>query len=125
MVRKPPDAVDLHVGNLIRSLRLAEGMSQTALGDELGVSFQQVQKYERGVNRVSPSRLAKIADLLGVEPSFFFPSNGKSKTKTPEALTLITTMGATNLLRAYSEIKNVNARRAVVALAEALRDLKA
>ena len=124
MATRSPDAVDIQVGKLIRGQRLALGMSQTALADELDVSFQQVQKYEQGSNRVGSSRLAKIADALGVEPSFFFPSNGNLNGEDPEVLTLISTLGATKLLRTFAEIKDANARRAVIAIAEALRDLK-
>jgi len=91
MAAKSPDPVDIQVGKLIRGQRLALGMSRTALADELDLSFQQVQKYERGTNRVGSSRLAKIADALGVEPSFFFPHNGHSNGEDPEVLTLIST----------------------------------
>ena len=121
MATRSPDAVDIQVGKLIRGRRLALGISQTALADELDVSFQQVQKYEQGSNRVGSGRLAKIADALGVEPSFFFPRNGKSSAEDPEAIVLASTIGATKLLRAYSEIKDIDARRAVVALLESLR----
>jgi transcriptional regulator with XRE-family HTH domain len=121
MSKKSPEAVDIQVGAFIRSQRLALGMSQTALADKLDITFQQVQKYEKGTNRVGSSRLVKIADALGVEPSFFFPRNGKSNAEDPEAITLASTIGATKLLRAYSEIRDTDARRAVVALVESLR----
>ncbi|SRR6266851_1917467 len=124
MATRSPDAVDIQVGKLIRGRRLALGISQTALADELDVSFQQVQKYEQGSNRVGSGRLAKIADALGVEPSFFFPSNGHSNGEHPEVLTLISTLGATKLLRAFAEIKDADTRQAVIAIAEAVRDLK-
>jgi transcriptional regulator with XRE-family HTH domain len=122
MPRKSPDTVDIHVGKLIRGQRLALGMSQTALGEKIGIAFQQLQKYERGTNRVGSSRLVQIAEALGVEPSFFFP--GKSNGEEPEVLTLVSTPGATKLLRAFAEIKDANARRTVFLLAEALRNLK-
>ncbi len=64
--------VDVFVGARIRAQRIALGMSQTDLGNAIGVRFQQVQKYEAGVNRVSASRLWAIADVLGVEISYFF-----------------------------------------------------
>lgn len=69
---KSPDEVDKHVGTLIRRRRLLGGMSQEKLADALGLTFQQVQKYENGTNRVSAGRLQKIADVLGVEVGFFF-----------------------------------------------------
>ena len=120
MSTKSPEAVDIHVGAMIRSQRRALGMSQTALGDKPDVAFQQVQKYEKGSNRVSSSQLAKIADALGVEPSFFFPRNGKSNTEVPEAVTLTSTIGATNLLRAISKIEDNNVRQSIVALVESV-----
>lgn len=64
--------VDIFVGARIRAQRIALGMSQTELGDMIGVRFQQVQKYESGINRVSASRLWTIADALGVDISYFF-----------------------------------------------------
>lgn len=118
---KSPDAVDIHVGNLIRGQRLALGMSQSALAAKLGLAFQQVQKYEKGRNRVPPSRLVKIAEALQVEPGYFFPGNGKFD---PEVMTLVSVAGATKLLRAFAGIKDADARRTLVFLAETLRDLK-
>jgi len=63
---------DAHVGARVRSRRIQMGISQSALGDSLGVSFQQVQKYERGTNRISASRLHQIAAELGVPAAYFF-----------------------------------------------------
>ena len=64
--------VDIHVGGRIRAIRKAAGLSQEKLADHLGISFQQVQKYERGTNRISASKLFEAAGLLGVEISDFF-----------------------------------------------------
>jgi transcriptional regulator with XRE-family HTH domain len=72
MARRGPDAVDKLVGRNIRVLRLAKGLSQTELADELGVTFQQVQKYEKGTNRVGSGRLLKISAILGVKITDFF-----------------------------------------------------
>jgi transcriptional regulator with XRE-family HTH domain len=77
MSRKPPDrqsphSVDILVGNRIRMRRAQKSISQTSLGAALGVSFQQVQKYEKGTNRVSCSRLVEIAQVLDVSVSYFF-----------------------------------------------------
>ena len=69
-----PDAVDLHVGRAIRERRRAMGLSQEALGDALDLTFQQVQKYERGMNRVSASKLFKIARALRCQAGDFFPA---------------------------------------------------
>lgn len=67
------DPVDVHVGNAIRTVRKGLGLSQVALAERIGLTFQQVQKYERGSNRVSASKLAHIADALGGSPADFFP----------------------------------------------------
>jgi transcriptional regulator with XRE-family HTH domain len=64
--------VDVHVGDRLRTRRNARDLSQTALGDAVGVTFQQVQKYERGANRISASRLYEFAQVLAVEVGFFF-----------------------------------------------------
>jgi DNA-binding XRE family transcriptional regulator len=71
---KRPKEVDAHVGLKIRERRKELGFSQTALAEKVGVSFQQVQKYEKGVNRVGASRLAALAKVLEVPIDFFFPS---------------------------------------------------
>ncbi len=70
--KRSPDAIDVFVGGRIRMRRMMLKLSQTQLANELGVTFQQVQKYEKGTNRVGASRLQKIANVLGVPPSFFF-----------------------------------------------------
>ena len=67
-----PDPVDVHVGARIRARRLLLGMNQDALASALGLTFQQVQKYESGANRVSASRLFETAEVLGVTPEYFF-----------------------------------------------------
>ena len=67
-----PDPVDVHVGARIRTRRLLVGMNQETLANALGLTFQQVQKYEGGANRVSASRLAQVAEVLGVPVSYFF-----------------------------------------------------
>jgi len=67
-----PHKTDVHVGRRLREARIAQGLSQTALGQELGVSFQQIQKYERGLNRIGSSRLWDVSNILGVPVSYFF-----------------------------------------------------
>ncbi len=67
-----PNPIDVHVGSRIRLRRTLLGMSQERLGEALGLTFQQVQKYEGGANRVSASRLSRVADILGVPISYFF-----------------------------------------------------
>src|SRR6202162_4499850 len=72
MVKKAPNPIDRHVGSRVRMRRLMLGMSQEKLGDGLGLTFQQVQKYEKGTNRIGASRLQHIANILQVPVAFFF-----------------------------------------------------
>ena len=121
---KRPDPVDVEVGHRIRIELLARGLSQTALANQLGVTFQQVQKYEKGVNRVGAGRLTKIAEVLGVPVGTFF--SGKEVLEgepsqtggEPSPLKLLTVSGAFRLLRAYAEIEDANLRRSIVDLVE-------
>ena len=69
--RQPPSPIDIHVGSRMRMRRMMLGMSQEKLGDAFGLTFQQVQKYESGKNRMGASRLQQAADILGVEVPFF------------------------------------------------------
>jgi transcriptional regulator with XRE-family HTH domain len=127
---KRPDPVDIEVGHRIRIERLARGLSQTALATQLGVTFQQVQKYEKGVNRVGAGRLTKIAEVLGIEVGTFF---GAKDMADPDAvkgsevsspLKLLTVSGAFRLLRAYGDIEDSNLRRAIVDLVEQISSQK-
>ena len=121
---KRPDPVDVEVGHRIRIERLARGLSQTALANQLGVTFQQVQKYEKGVNRVGAGRLTKIAEVLGVSVSTFF--TGKEILESEQAkdsgeaspLRLLSVNGAFRLLRAYADIEDTDLRRSLVDLVE-------
>jgi transcriptional regulator with XRE-family HTH domain len=121
---KRPDPVDVEVGHRIRIERLARGLSQTALANQLGVTFQQVQKYEKGVNRVGAGRLTKIAEVLGVPVGAFFTgkevldSEEKAAGNEASPLKLLTVSGAFRLLRAYADIEDANLRRAIVDLVE-------
>ena len=72
MAKKTPNPIDKHVGSRVRMRRMMLGMSQEKLGDALGLTFQQVQKYEGGANRISASRLSQIAEVLGVPIAYFF-----------------------------------------------------
>ena len=126
---KRPDPVDIDVGHRIRIERLARGLSQTALANQLGVTFQQVQKYEKGVNRVGAGRLTKIAEVLGIEVGTFFGGKemlGSEPPKEGEAspLKLLTVSGAFRLLRGYAAIEDSNLRRAIVDLVEQISNQK-
>jgi transcriptional regulator with XRE-family HTH domain len=124
---KRPDPVDVEVGHRIRIERLARGLSQTALANQLGVTFQQVQKYEKGVNRVGAGRLTKIAEVLGVPVGSFFSgkevldSELNRDVDQASPLKLLTVSGAFRLLRAYSEIEDSELRRCIVDLVEQIK----
>jgi transcriptional regulator with XRE-family HTH domain len=81
---KGPKQIDVHVGAKIRERRKELGISQTALGNKVGVAFQQIQKYENGANRVGASRLAAIAKVLEVRVDHFFPDDTKQKSPSGE-----------------------------------------
>lgn len=122
---KPSNPVDVWVGARIRSARLMIDMSQTALADQLGVTFQQVQKYEKGRNRVSSSRLKAIANALGREVAWFFegspePSNLKRDAAIDDpCCKLGTTQEGLALARAFNAITDVRIRLAILQMAEA------
>jgi transcriptional regulator with XRE-family HTH domain len=104
----PRDDVDIAVGATIRLLRQGRGMSQGALAAAVGVSFQQVQKYESGANRVSASMLSKIAETLEVQIAELFGAGagagGGVSGLTDEIATLLSVVGALELLRSYARL---------------------
>jgi transcriptional regulator with XRE-family HTH domain len=110
-----PDNVDVEVGRLVRVQRIAKGLSQTELGNEIGVTFQQVQKYESGANRISMGRLTRIGRVLGVQVTYLLGANRraspvainpKEQAKFSEAVGMLGRIGALRLLRAFSAIPN-------------------
>ena len=116
------DPRDPRIGLRIRTLRLERGLSQAELGELLGVSFQQVQKYEKGVNRVSAGRLHRVAEALQVPVTFFyagFADRGRADAQFIElGFDLLQTRGAIRLLRAYARIANPKVRQLFMRLAE-------
>jgi len=127
---KQANAVDVHVGLRIRAARLAAGLSQERFGNELGVTFQQVQKYEKGSNRVGASRLSDAAKILSVPVSFFFENDeGNDKPrKANDGLLAITEALSTpegiRIARALARISDPNLRRRLADLLEAMVDRK-
>ncbi len=109
---------DIELGKRIRLRRVEMNLSQTELGAALGVSFQQVQKYEKGVNRVGAARLQQIATHLEVPITFFYDGDGKSREV--ESLLFLDSSFSLRLLRAYSKIKSQAVQRQVVGLMETL-----
>ncbi len=118
MAKKQPDPLDIKVGSKVRALRLERQMSQEKLGDALGLTFQQVQKYEKGTNRISAGRLQRIAAILEVPVSVFFADTKPSSAGAESLFDLVDTSSALRLLRAYSRIPSPALKRALTALAE-------
>ncbi len=116
MMPKQTTDVDRLVGIRITALRKARGMSQTALGNAVGVTFQQVQKYEKGQNRVGAGRLREIARLLEVPVSAFFEESEPRENAREDVFGFLSAHGAIELLRAYAQIEDEQMRRDVLAL---------
>jgi transcriptional regulator with XRE-family HTH domain len=112
--------VDLAVGNKIRLRRKMAGLSQTALADKLGVTFQQVQKYEKGANRVSASRLQMIASVLRMPVSEFFEGSVSGSDAASDIEAFYSTTEGIKLTRALLKITDADVRKSLVGLAEAI-----
>jgi transcriptional regulator with XRE-family HTH domain len=117
---KSTNSHDIEVGQRIRARRMAKGMSQTKLGSLLGVTFQQVQKYEKGVNRVGAGRLVQVAEALDVPITFFFGATDGATEDTRAILGFLDTSYSLRLLRAFSRIPQTQVQRAVVELVESI-----
>ena len=111
---------DIEMGKKIRLRRVEQRISQSDLGEKLGVSFQQVQKYEKGVNRVGASRLQQIAAALDVPVTFFYDSD--TKTREVESLLFLDSAFILRLMRSYSRIKSQAVQRQLVTLMEAIAE---
>jgi transcriptional regulator with XRE-family HTH domain len=103
--------VDIHVGKRIRHRRWMIGMTQQQLADKVGIKFQQIQKYETGMNRVSASRLWDIAETLGVEISFFFEGLSENAAPAPARADILADKEALDLVRSYYAIPEAQRRR--------------
>ncbi|MGO4737180.1 helix-turn-helix domain-containing protein [Bosea sp. 2KB_26] len=128
---KEPNRVDEYVGIRLRRLRRLTGYSQTKLAELLGITFQQIQKYEKGVNRISASRLQHIANIFQVPVAHFFDGAPAMSTPAadsapdappPEVADLLATRDGIRLAKAFASIRNVKTRRRIVALTEAMGD---
>jgi transcriptional regulator with XRE-family HTH domain len=129
MTKKSTHPIDRHVGARIRMQRMVRGMSQTKLGNAVGVTFQQVQKYEKGANRVSASRLQRIANVLKVQPDFFFEGAsakavGNSGSRDRAIINdFISSRDGIALSKAFTKIRETKTRRSIVALVEQIAEL--
>ena len=130
MAKKAPNPTDKHVGARVRMRRMMLGMSQEKLGDALGLTFQQVQKYEKGANRIGASRLQQIAHILQVPVSFFFEGapiapgqeqqlDGSAEAPSPAYVSdFLATSDGLALTKAFMGIKDAKLRRRIVDLVE-------
>lgn len=124
--KKKPNPIDIHVGSRVRLRRNMLGMSQEKLGEKLGITFQQVQKYEKGTNRVGASRLQAIASILDAPVSFFFEdapgqSAGQSKGFSEDngasyVVDFISSSEGLQLNRAFVRITDPKVRRKIIEL---------
>ena len=119
------DARDAEIGRMVRAQRQDLRLSQSDLADRIGVTFQQVQKYENGTNRISIGRLARIAEALDVPVSFFFGGTDAGSEDTRAILGFLDTSYSLRLLRAFSRIPPGGVQRAVVDLVESIAPEKA
>jgi transcriptional regulator with XRE-family HTH domain len=115
---RKPDPNDRAVALRIRALRYARGMTQAELGRLIGVTFQQVQKYETGANRIGAGRLQRIAEIFDVPLAALFGSLPLRRNAAADPFEALRTEGAVRLLQAYGGIRSAAVRRAFVRLAE-------
>ena len=131
MAGKKPNPVDTHVGSRVRLRRMLLGMSQERLGESMGLTFQQVQKYEKGVNRIGASRLFQISKILDVPVQFFFeeaphigdgsPARGMAEPDSEAfILEFLNSREGLELNRAFVKISDPKVRKSVVDLVRAL-----
>ena len=127
-MKKSTGSIDKEVGSRVRMRRMAIGMSQEKLGDMLGLTFQQVQKYEKGMNRISVARLIEITKILGVDVHFFL--DGVTSTKSASGFAedtpptyvadMMSTPEGLQLVRNFTGIKNPKVRKSIVQLVASL-----
>ena len=128
IAKKAPNPTDKHVGSRVRMRRMMLGMSQEKLGDALGLTFQQVQKYEKGTNRIGASRLQQISHILQVSVSFFFEGaptaagafrEGMGEAPSPAYVSdFLATSDGLALTKAFMRIDDSKLRRRIVDLVE-------
>jgi transcriptional regulator with XRE-family HTH domain len=130
MAKKTPNPIDKHVGSRVRMRRMMLSMSQEKLGDALGLTFQQVQKYEKGTNRIGASRLQAISNILQVPVSFFFegaphmPGHlGMGEAPSPAYVSdFLATSDGLSLTKSFIKIKSSKLRRRIVDLVELIAE---
>lgn len=128
--KKKPNPIDVHVGGRIRLRRNMLGMSQEKLGEQLGITFQQIQKYEKGTNRVGASRLQAISSILEAPVAYFFedapggaPAEGFAEdNQTAYVVDFLSSSEGLQLNRAFARITDPKVRRKIIDLVRTLSD---
>jgi transcriptional regulator with XRE-family HTH domain len=124
---KAPNPTDLHVGERVRMYRVKAGISQTTLGEYLGITFQQVQKYEKGINRIGASRLQKISELLNVPVASLFddlPGSKRIGADNPmnEFVEFLGTTVGQRLVQGFMKLRDKDVRTHLVRLIEGIAE---
>jgi len=127
-MKKSTGSIDKEIGSRVRMRRVSIGMSQEKLGDMLGLTFQQVQKYEKGMNRISVARLVEIAKILNVDIDFFFDGIKAGRGEAgfaesgapPYVADMMSTPEGLQLVRTFAGIKSPRVRKSIVQLVAAL-----
>jgi transcriptional regulator with XRE-family HTH domain len=129
MPKKQANPIDVQVGNRVRIRRMLIGMSQERLGDLLGLTFQQVQKYEKGVNRIGAGRLFEVARILNVPVDFFYEGLGPNPTvanetepAAPPVMEFVSSGEGLQLSLAFMKIKDAKVRKRVLDLVKSLAE---
>jgi transcriptional regulator with XRE-family HTH domain len=127
--KKQANPVDAHVGHRVRLRRMLIGMSQERLGELLGLTFQQVQKYEKGINRIGAGRLYEVAGILGVPVAFFYEdvsdeaiNGGAESDDPPRVMEFLSSPEGLQLSLAFMRIKDVKVKRRILDLVRSLAD---
>lgn len=133
VARKEPNPIDVHVGSRVRLRRLLVGMSQEKLGEQLGLTFQQVQKYEKGTNRIGASRLYEVSRILNVPVQYFYEEMADNDAlapggdqafaegdSAPFVMDFVSSSEGLQLNRAFVEIRDPGVRRGIVDMLKAL-----
>lgn len=125
MPKKQTNPIDIQVGNRVRIRRMLIGMSQEKLGDLLGLTFQQVQKYEKGVNRIGAGRLYEVSRILNVPVDFFYEgvaASGQESEGTPPVMEFVSSGEGLQLALAFMKIKDVRVRKRMLDLVKSLAE---
>jgi transcriptional regulator with XRE-family HTH domain len=120
--KRGPDPYDIEIGRRVRAFRIVQRMSQAELGECLGISFQQIQKYEKGANRISAGRLQRIADVLAIPTHSLMGADDSNTANDRQVLEFLNAPDAVQLLEAYSRIRVRKMRLVLVHLATTIAE---